>query len=342
MCRILPLLIFAYVFSNHVKESIAATYPVKVSHGTSITEAQELLPRLSTSFTDDESMFCAAINPITGNYIDLSPLSTKPNKVGPNVLKNHERSQVSWFVRGWQYETNFTVSICSPSILDAQHSNKTGAHYIDEDGHVISIGDFNTTPTFTGSKIKLQYSNGDLCPNGVDYRTSLFNLVCDHNIQSNAQIDLIGIVNNCTYIFEVLSIYACPRSSNMNNINLLAIFFGIFLVFFAVEFFRRCFCMKLNTQLRQMPNNYIPVSENPRPLWATVESEPRWRTFIRTCFTTANDPHTLIKLNSAQKSRTSSADLNSQSSVPSSSSLFREIETQNNLLDDLEVHSSHS
>ncbi|AMD18780.1 HBL122Wp [Eremothecium sinecaudum] len=288
-----------------------------------------------------DEMFCAIINPSTGSYVDLSQLSNTPNTPKIRQQSRVNKSPASWLVRGWQYGYNFTLSICSSPINDSSSFNTTGAYYMDND-EMISIGKYNTTPAYTGKKLTLAYTDGDLCPNGIDHKASLLNFVCDRDIQTKAQVNFVGAINNCSYFFEVLSIHACPTSYKKNDINVLGIFAGILLVFFAVEYGRRWFYRRMSGRLRRIPNDYLAIPESARPRWAAVDSEPSWRTFLRSCFARASEPHTLINLNTANQPHEAPGGATRQSSVPSSSSLFREIEAQNNLLDSLEVQSSDS
>ena len=88
---------------------------------------------------NDEELFCAVTNPVTGSYIDLSQLSSTPNKLREGQKQNpgnnkHELLKTKWSVRGWGYDTNFTLGICSSPVGETesqQLSNLTGAFYVD-------------------------------------------------------------------------------------------------------------------------------------------------------------------------------------------------------------------
>lgn len=154
---------------------------------------------------NDEDLFCAVTNPVTGSYIDLSQLSSTPNKLREGQKQSsgnnkHESSKTKWSVRGWGYDTNFTLGICSSPVGEAesqQLSNLTGAFYVDQlnENNLVSIGDFSTRPALVGGstakKLTLKYENGSMCPNGKDKKATLLNFVCDKEIQSKAQISYI-------------------------------------------------------------------------------------------------------------------------------------------------------
>lgn len=180
---------------------------------------------------DSEELFCAVTNPVTGSYIDLSQLSSTPNKLRDGQEQKsgrnkHEPSKTKWSVRGWGYDTNFTLGICSSPVGETeihQLSNLTGAFYVDHENEnsLVSIGDFSTEPVLVGGsttkKLTMKYENGSMCPNGKDKKATLLNFICDKEIQSKAQITYIGNLHNCSYFFEVRSIYACPTSNKKNR-----------------------------------------------------------------------------------------------------------------------------
>lgn len=298
------------------------------------------------AYTDDttnggedgnDELFCAIMKSTTGAYIDLSQLSSTPNKLRKGQRSRNrkkESGKTRWLVKGWGYKTNFTLGICSSPVTDKEEnvlSNVTGGYYVDpKSEELVSIGQFKTTPKYTGKKITLAYENGDTCPNGVDKKSTLLNFICDKDIPTKAQISFIGSLHDCSYFFEVRSIHACPASLKSNDINVLGIFFGIFFVFFAVEYGRRWFYKKLRVHLR--PNS-VGISEDTRPRWESVESEPRWKTALKGIFrgTASAGKNGAIKLTSTSNGFGRSND-----------TLVRDMEAQNELLDSLEVNSVDS
>ncbi|SCU88183.1 LAMI_0D09098g1_1 [Lachancea mirantina] len=281
----------------------------------------------------DDGMFCAVRNTVTGNYIDLSQLSATPNELrkGQKSRRNrHDSETTRWLVRSPDSSANFTLGICSSATAsdDNQISNSTGAYYESNDsGKLVSIGDFTSKPQFFGKKLTLKYANGDLCPNGVDRKATLLNFVCDKEIQTKAQISFIGSLHDCSYFFEVRSVHACATSHKSNDVNVLGIFVGIFLVFFIVEFGRRWFYRKMRSRLR--PAHTLSGEVTPR--WEMIESQSRVKSFFKRLFEGAARPaYTPIKLNSASRHNRSEE------------SLARDMEAQNQLLDNLEVVSGDS
>ncbi|AGO12886.1 AaceriADL369Cp [[Ashbya] aceris (nom. inval.)] len=259
--------------------------------------ALTLLVLLARAAADDPP-FCAVRNRSTGSYIDLSPLASNASGTPPN-----------WFVRGWQFGANFTLGVCT-SPLD---EGPVGAYYSDGGRHV-SIGNFATAPRYTGKKLTLTYEGGDLCPNRVDRKSSLLYFVCDREIPTMAQVSLLGVLHNCSYIFEVRSVHACAAARAASDRSVLGIFAAILLVFAAVELARRCCAAPLRRRFR-------PDFPADRPRWAPPASG--WAARTRAFFARAAEPRQAIKLASSPPGHP-----------------VRDMEAQNTLLDSLDVRSS--
>ncbi|CAI4053636.1 hypothetical protein SUVC_16G3480 [Saccharomyces uvarum] len=310
---------------------------------------------------DSEELFCAVTNPVTGSYIDLSQLSSTPNKLRDGQEQKsgrnkHEPSKTKWSVRGWGYDTNFTLGICSSPVGETeihQLSNLTGAFYVDHENEnsLVSIGDFSTEPVLVGGsttkKLTMKYENGSMCPNGKDKKATLLNFICDKEIQSKAQITYIGNLHNCSYFFEVRSIYACPTSNKKNEVNVLGIFIGIFAIFFLVEFAgRRWIYAKLNRHLKNSDElNEISPSLNEQPHWDLIEDGSRWSRFfsgmaksvkrftkslVSPLFRNRNNGQGGIRLRTSPSASSSSL-VNRE--------FFRDMEAQNEIIDSLDINS---
>lgn len=238
-----------------------------------VAAAAQPQPPAAGTPADDSRLFCAVMNPTTGTYIDLSQLSATPNS--PRDGGRTSRSR--WLVPSWGCHTNFTLGVCSSPITDDDRelANTTGAYYVDPaTGREVSIGDFSTRPRLSPArKLTLQYDHGDVCPNGVDRKSTLLSFVCDRDLAARAQISFVGSLHDCAYFFEVRSVHACPTSARSNEVNVLGIFIGIFVVFFVVEFGgRRWLYGKVRTHFQ------APDARRP-PAWRRVLGRvtPVWR-----------------------------------------------------------------
>lgn len=325
---------------------------------------------------DEEELFCAVVNPTSGSYIDLSQLSSTPNKLKDGDKKNKgttnhdDSSKTRWLIKGWGYNTNFTLGICSSPVTEDEESqlnNLTGAFYEEtgknNDKHLVSIGNFGTKPTLLGNKkLTLKYENGSKCPNNIDRKSTLINFVCDKEISAKAQITYIGSLHDCSYFFEVRSVYACPTSNKSNEVNVLGIFVGIFAVFFLVEFGgRRWLYGKMKARFNPQSiaintynSEYIDnTNRSFRPRWEFTENESNWKSMIKKTARLASTITTGLiskvfrmstNSNNNSTARGGPIRLNS-SSIPSNrsqDSFIRDMEQQNNIIDSLEVVSHES
>ena len=349
-----------------------------------------------------KDLFCAVLNPQTGQYIDLSQLSSTPNEIMDPKKQSKESPKTRWLVKGWgdDMDKNFTISICSSPISDDKDSsknknnarnhlnNRTGAYYsqyiTNEETKVESfksIGDFGIKPQLHNAnsrKLILKYENGSYCPDKKYRKSTLLNFVCDRETTTKATISYIGSLNECSYFFEVRSVYACPTSNKTNEINVVGIFIGIIIVFILVQYLRRS--MHRRIMLKDDPtsrtsninrdNSYFPNANatngmtNPdrsfqRNSTATGFDQPNWdffenrsflskvseglKTGIKNIVTPIGDLLGDYRRNpTARHSNTRPIRLYSSPFASNSQTSFlRDIEVQNNLLDSLEVTSEN-
>lgn len=321
---------------------------------------------------EDNSLFCSVLNPITGTYIDLSQLSSTPNtnrlKEGSGQILHPAKTK--WIVRGWGPDAhrNFTIGICSCPVSTErerqQLSNTTGAFFVDDNSmeEFVSIGDFSTKPLLFGGtdkKLTLKYTNGSLCPNAVDRRSTLLNFVCDKELTTKAKISYLGSLNDCSYIFEVRSIYACPTSNKTNDVNVLGIFIGIFLVFLGVEILRRMIYRRLRLRrpggvlqghthrvYRDYDESVNGEERVVYPNWDAFENATLARRIGRSLVHSVRGLAALLAgvlgNGAGRRESTGAIRLDTPSFRSTSSSTFiRDMETQNNILDSLEIGASN-
>lgn len=179
---------------------------------------------------------CSVIHPLTNGFYDLSDLSSI-----------YKESLVGWVAKGHDYNTNFTLGICSSPLkpnVEIKNNNfksaieinssDVGGFYTNPNGDRFSIGNFNTTPIFRGKKLTLQYNNGSFCPNGIDRKSTILSFSCDREILSKAAVSFVGVLHDCDYFFEVRTVHACPTAQKADNLALIWIFLFIFLAAFLV------------------------------------------------------------------------------------------------------------
>ncbi|ODV80918.1 mannose 6-phosphate receptor domain-containing protein [Suhomyces tanzawaensis NRRL Y-17324] len=175
---------------------------------------------------------CTVINPSNHGFIDMRALSSIEN----------DGKALPWISRGYESGYNYTIGICSNpfkrqhegarDIQDNVNASSIGAFYVDpKTSKYVSMGEFSTTPKFIGKKLTLTYENGSYCENTVNSATgermrksTILKFTCDREMMAKAAVSFIGSFNDCHYVFEVRSHYACPAAPKSNNLAVIWIF----------------------------------------------------------------------------------------------------------------------
>lgn len=202
----------------------------------------QLTPQHDPNFPDnpnDEILDpeCTITNHQTGHFFDLRELSNL------HMDDTHSIPFQAWNAKGFDYGKNFSIGICSSPLrqinaltdLDfptvANKSNVAG-YYTGPHGEKVSIGDANSNLKFRGNQLLLEYENGDLCENGDSTqirKSTLVTFRCDREMMSKARLSYIGSFHNCSYVFELRTIHACPAARDETESNIVSVFFAILL-----------------------------------------------------------------------------------------------------------------
>lgn len=191
---------------------------------------------------------CTVFSPLKG-FIDLRGLSSASN----------EGKAVPWITKGFDSGHNYLIGVClSPikktnlkfSIKDGLNASEVGAFFIDPaSGQYVLMGQYSESPVFRGRKLTLTYSNGSYC-DSIKYangervrRKTILTFTCDRDMMSKAHVSYVAAVDDCTYLFEFRSDFACPTAAKADNFAAIWIFLLIFLaalmVFFSGGFLYR-------------------------------------------------------------------------------------------------------
>lgn len=191
---------------------------------------------------------CTIQSPLRG-FIDLRELS--------NVF--NDGKAVVWHARGFDSGQNYSLGVClSPvkrtlietPVRDGLNVSEVGAFYHDpKSGHIVLMGQLTTAPVFQGHRLTLTYNNGSYCDatrysNGEKMRRkTIVTFTCDRDMMTKAHLSYVASVDDCTYLFEMRSPFACPTSAKADNLAALWIFLLILLaalmVFFSGGFLYR-------------------------------------------------------------------------------------------------------
>ncbi|OBA19952.1 mannose 6-phosphate receptor domain-containing protein [Metschnikowia bicuspidata var. bicuspidata NRRL YB-4993] len=203
-----------------------------------------LLDSEKDSKSDDEVELeaCTTLNPTRG-FIDLRGLTSHAQ----------EGKFQAWLAKDYESGRNFTVGVClSPvkkSVLstaafkDSVNASDVGAYYIDpETDKYVLMGQFSGKPVFRGKKLTMTYENGSFCDSilardGLRIRRStILTFTCDREMLNKAQVSYIASAQECTYMFEIRSHYACPTAAKADNLAAIWIFLLILMAALLVFF----------------------------------------------------------------------------------------------------------
>jgi len=169
-------------------------------------------------------------SPHSENFYDLRKLRRVPSHTPPHS---------DWFVKGQDYNANFTINICAPvlsntsyvsGVEELQRGNVSA--FYEKNGTMYSIGSASSKPYFRGRKLVLQYTGGSPCPDARTYRKStLMSLMCDHEAFTKPSVAFVGQINECAYFFEVRTAAACATINQAQALGPAAVFGAIMGVF---------------------------------------------------------------------------------------------------------------
>ncbi|KAF2710955.1 mannose 6-phosphate receptor domain-containing protein [Pleomassaria siparia CBS 279.74] len=183
---------------------------------------------------------CTARSPTTERYFDLNPIHKKPKDKDDKQSRKEDEIE-SWHARGWDYGANFTINFCGPVVEDLTNVQdldkklwKNVSAYYEIGDKQFAMGLESYEPVFRGRKLVLNYTGGSLCPSKPHSKrlassdddddqdrpkkekdtprrkTTIISLLCE-NTQPVAKtsISFVASVDDCVYIFEGRSPYAC-------------------------------------------------------------------------------------------------------------------------------------
>lgn len=184
---------------------------------------------------------CTVLSPLKG-FIDLRGLSSAAN----------DGKAVPWVTKGFDLGHNYSIGVClSPvkkthlnaQVKDGLNALEVGAFYVDpSNGEYILMGQYSVEPVFRGRKLTLTYENGSYCDlvmysNGEKLRRkTILTFTCDREMMTKAHVSYVAAVDECTYLFEIRSHYACPTAAKADNLAAIWIFLLIFLAALLVYF----------------------------------------------------------------------------------------------------------
>uniref|UniRef100_UPI003AAAD5C6 cation-independent mannose-6-phosphate receptor isoform X1 n=2 Tax=Centroberyx gerrardi TaxID=166262 RepID=UPI003AAAD5C6 len=148
----------------------------------------------SCSYKDDQ-----------GHSYDLSPLAID--------TRNWEAEPTTG-----DTEQRFYINICR-SLVQQGGSWKcpsSAASCLKAGDEYVSLGEVESGPTWDRSVLKLQYTSGQACPDGIRKKSTVIRFQCDKD-KVDSRPTLISAIEECVYTFLWLTAAACPLNSSQHD-----------------------------------------------------------------------------------------------------------------------------
>uniref|UniRef100_A0A3Q2XYE7 Insulin-like growth factor 2 receptor n=1 Tax=Hippocampus comes TaxID=109280 RepID=A0A3Q2XYE7_HIPCM len=140
-----------------------------------------------------------------GHSYDLSPLAMEAR---------------NWEVTASTEDTSkrFYINICRSLVPQGSWKCPSGsASCVKIGDQYVSLGHVTSGPTWDTSVLKLQYSGGQACPDGVRNRSTIIRFKCDKDQVQDSRPTLISAIEDCLYTFVWFTAAACPLNSSQHD-----------------------------------------------------------------------------------------------------------------------------
>ncbi|XP_056150610.1 cation-independent mannose-6-phosphate receptor [Lampris incognitus] len=115
-------------------------------------------------------------------------------------------------------ERRFYINVCK-SLVQQGGSWKcpSSAASCLKDGDVYeSLGEAKSAPSWDRDVLKLEYTNGHLCPDNIRRKSTVIRFLCDKD-KVDTRPTLISAIENCVYTFLWSAAAACPLNSSLHD-----------------------------------------------------------------------------------------------------------------------------
>ncbi|XP_035535041.1 cation-independent mannose-6-phosphate receptor isoform X1 [Morone saxatilis] len=149
------------------------------------------------------------------------PVKTTSCSYNDGQGHSYDLSPLAMDSRNWEVEPStddtekqFYINVCR-SLVQQGGSWKcpsSAASCVKVGDKYVSLGQVESGPTWDKSVLKLQYTSGQACPDGIRNRSSIIRFKCDKD-KVDSRPTLISAIEDCVYTFLWLTAAACPLNS---------------------------------------------------------------------------------------------------------------------------------
>ncbi|XP_067429257.1 cation-independent mannose-6-phosphate receptor [Thunnus thynnus] len=153
------------------------------------------------------------------------PVKTTSCSYNDGQGHSYDLSPLAMETQNWEVEHStgdtkkkFYINVCR-SLVQQGGSWKcpsSAASCVKDGDEYVSLGQLESGPTWDRNVLKLQYTSGQLCPDGVRNRSSIIRFKCDKD-KVDSRPTLISAIEECVYTFLWLTAAACPLNTSQHD-----------------------------------------------------------------------------------------------------------------------------
>ncbi|KAK2855938.1 hypothetical protein Q5P01_004673 [Channa striata] len=162
-------------------------------------------------FTWSTALACVPVKPTSCSYNDGHGRSYD--------LSSLARPSSNWQVESSDTKNTYYINVCRSLVQQRDSEVKcpfSAASCLKVGDEYVSLGQVTSGPTWEGNVLKLEYKNGQACPNSTQNRSSVIRFMCDKDRVDSGPTQ-IGVLRNCVYTFLWSTAAACPLNSTQHG-----------------------------------------------------------------------------------------------------------------------------
>ncbi|XP_022048417.2 cation-independent mannose-6-phosphate receptor isoform X2 [Acanthochromis polyacanthus] len=136
---------------------------------------------------------------------------------------SYDLSPLAMDSKNWELSTEdtnkrFYINVCR-SLVQQGGSWKcpsSAASCMKDGDKYVSLGEVQSSPTWDRNVLKLQYTSGQLCPDGSRHKSTIIRFKCDKD-KVDSRPTLISEIEDCVYTFLWSTAAACPLNSTQHD-----------------------------------------------------------------------------------------------------------------------------
>uniref|UniRef100_A0A667ZHY3 Insulin-like growth factor 2 receptor n=1 Tax=Myripristis murdjan TaxID=586833 RepID=A0A667ZHY3_9TELE len=151
------------------------------------------------------------------------PVKTTSCSYNDDQGHSYDLSSLALSSRNWEVEASsgdakqlFYINVCRSLVQQEGSCPSSAASCLKAGDEYVNLGEVESSPTWEGSVLKLQYTNGQPCPDGIRKKSTIIRFQCDKD-KVDSRPTLISAIEQCVYTFLWSTAAACPLDSSQRD-----------------------------------------------------------------------------------------------------------------------------